>query len=41
MLDQWAAKAIRMIRPGKHKTSNVLTDDVHLKEKQPGEEDMA
>ena len=38
-LDEWAAKAIQLVRPGKHKTSNVLTDDVHIKERQVSEED--
>lgn len=37
-LDEWAGKAINFIRPGNHKNSNVLTDDVHVKEKQVLEE---
>ncbi len=35
MLDRWSAKAIRFIRPQKHKSANVLTDDVHLKQENP------
>jgi hypothetical protein len=33
-IDEWAASAIKFIRPRKHKSSNVLSDDVHLKDKQ-------
>ena len=42
LLDRWAAKAIQVVRPGKHKSSNVLTDDVHIKERKiPFDEEMA
>lgn len=36
-LDHWAAEAIKAIRPPKHKSSNVLTEDVHIKERQISE----
>jgi hypothetical protein len=32
LLDRWSAKAIRLIRPRHHKSSNVLTDNVHIKQ---------
>jgi hypothetical protein len=33
IIDRWAAKSIKLIRPAKHDSPNVLTDDVHVKEK--------